>query len=129
MLILSKNYDGRTGAGREAWFALDYNGDGSGWFTLTLRGTGWNGLVPELADRAMGGPDGYRWGIDRVYCVPVSAGLLADWHALHAPRPIQFDWLADNTGGKFAAVAAMLADEFTDGDPITGWAAIAANGG
>jgi hypothetical protein len=129
VLILSKGYDGRTGKGREAWLILGYNGDGSGMFTITLRGRGWDGAAPELPKRGQDDGRGYRWGIDRTYFAIVSAGVLADWQALHAPRGIQCDWLADHTSGPFAAAAAVLAAEFSEGEPIDGWAAIAMHGG
>lgn len=126
MLILSRNYDGRKGTGREATF--DGYGDT---FAISLTGYDWTGTVPDDDNGQLGE---YRL-MCRYYHYTPEPETMADYHGLHAPLPIKLDWLAEKAEaagrGNFATVAAMLAAELAErGDrAIGGWAALAMNGG
>lgn len=121
MLILSQNYDGRTGTGREVTFDL-YGRV----FTIALTGYEWADWGLPTDDH---GTPSDRRTVSRHYEYQPEPGTLAEWRDLYAPRPIQMDWLAERAESagftRFATVAAVIAADLAElgNRAMTGWAA------
>ncbi len=126
MLILSKNFDGRSGEGREATLqeigiGIYIQLSGYGWEEYECLNKSWHGLMINGRN------------FSQSYYFPMTDELFQEYRVFSGPLPIKLDWIsevANNAGyGEFSTVAAMLASEIAQGNSVGGWAALAMSGG